>query len=575
MVDADRFGEILASLREQGERLNKVERHLKLVPGATNESLSDFHPGDQRGGDERGAADQIIALKGDETDVVDDFLDAGAAPEDDEGEAGVVYTFNMSMWDAAMLLAFRPTKTAHKIILAFGCLINLSLQLLLLLVIGLDMLDNDFKRERVEELLDWRVTTGHGHQEVDPITGKTLVERLCERSLWTFEQAEYHEMWKYLEQPMPGWSLTILALTLWILTVSVEFRGLLEQSLAVLSLPLVRGTEVGLKQTEDGFEVVGMRRGMKIVTALFLLLPRLLVLGSLAGVGCVYLAQTVSLHDIVLNSLALAFVLDVDELVAEVLLPTELKTEVEEIKTIKVGKSCKLCDFHLSDLFRYTVAAGLLLFACLWWLRPFHFHVQAAAQALCAGNTAFSQTGGNQETPRIVLLDTHDFISECSATVKQDYLTSKKYYGIKADYIFAGEITPAKLLEDRRMKATLQYAFSGCPSGEAKTGKVCKPVAAKLMDMLPGGVAPGNPEPPRCQRFRPEQKGETCRTVGPSVSCASTWRAFKCEHLPPGNWHKRACDTSTKKKILDSCHVWEELFKQQHPFLNCTACCSV
>ncbi|CAJ1460369.1 unnamed protein product [Effrenium voratum] len=37
-------------------------------------------------------------------------------------------------------------------------------------------------------------------------------------------------------------------------------------------------------------------------------------------VGCIYLAETVSLADIVLNAVALNFVLDVDELVAKVLL---------------------------------------------------------------------------------------------------------------------------------------------------------------------------------------------------------------------------------------------------------------
>ena len=63
----------------------------------------------------------------------------------------------------------------------------------------------------------------------------------------------------------------------------------------------------------------------RYVALLLLCVPRLFVMGFLGVIGCQYLAQTSSLSDIVLNAVALAFVLEVDELVANVLLTEKLR----------------------------------------------------------------------------------------------------------------------------------------------------------------------------------------------------------------------------------------------------------
>ena len=69
-------------------------------------------------------------------------------------------------------------------------------------------------------------------------------------------------------------------------------------------------------------------------------------------VGCIYLAQTASLSDIVLNAVALAFVLEVDDLVAQVFLTekpperplggnkkTRLRHVVSKIRPVTCGKT--------------------------------------------------------------------------------------------------------------------------------------------------------------------------------------------------------------------------------------------
>lgn len=83
-------------------------------------------------------------------------------------------------------------------------------------------------------------------------------------------------------------------------------------------------------------------------------------MGFLGVIGCQYLAQTSSLSDIVLNAVALAFVLEVDELVANVLLTEKLRGLLPKIKPISCGTTSH--NFTpVKDLVRYTLTTGLPL----------------------------------------------------------------------------------------------------------------------------------------------------------------------------------------------------------------------
>merc|ERR1719223_1591079 len=283
---------------------------------------------------------------------------------------------------------------------------------------------------------------------------------------------------------------------------------------------------------------------------IFLILPRLGITIALGIVGCEYLAHTVSLNDIVLNSLALAFVIEVDELVAEVLLNRKLKTTVENVKPIAAGKPCKIGAYHVGDLLRYALATALLVFACFYWLAPFAGNVEAAAMALCAGNTKFSQTGGSTELSTIVLLKNDDFVSECSKNFFQETYLPNAYSGVNRSgpkKTLAGRSSSlsSQDIAEKRKKATLQYAYSSCPKGQIArvSDGECETISEQLVANLPDGVdAGGNAEPPTCPRFQPGQEGAACNKVKPPESCWWTWRGFTCEQgLPPGYLRNAAC----------------------------------
>jgi len=267
--------------------------------------------------------------------------------------------------------------------------------------------------------------------------------------------------------------------------------------------------------------------------------------------------------------------MEVDELVAEVFLPRKVKASVEQLKAIECGKPCKIGPFHASDLLRYVLTGGLILFAYFYWLDPFHGSVEAAAMALCGGRKDFSQTGGTADISTVVLLENQDFISGCPDEHFENNYLPNHYPRVNRSRQKKQMTTwqyDLAATEETRLRTTLQYAFSNCSSGQiTDPDGECKTVTEYFTRNLPDGVEPGGSSaPPQCKRFDPEQTATTCQSTQSGESCTWTWQGFQCEGgNPPGSLHQRACSSSDFDQLKDSCHVWEDIFSQTHPSMNC------
>ena len=96
------------------------------------------------------------------------------------------------------------SNVTDRIILCCGCLLNLLLQLALVFTVAFDMLDSPFTIGTVEEMLRWRVQNAHPSSAFDGASGESLLRRLCNQELWSFEQEEFKLMYAYLYMPVPG-----------------------------------------------------------------------------------------------------------------------------------------------------------------------------------------------------------------------------------------------------------------------------------------------------------------------------------------------------------------------------------
>eukprot|EP00913_Durusdinium_trenchii_P027778 g26047.t1 len=212
------LSEMLAKLKMHREQFHKLKQEVEALMGNTGESNAL----------ENNLANVTLINVEEKTEEVE-------SPLEEEKLHIAFYEFDQSMWDASLLLCFHRTSIIDKVLLFVGVSINLTLQVSLLLVVYMNLLDNPYPNEKVQEMITWRVSNGHSSFDED--SGKSIVMRLCSRELWSYEQDQYDEMFDYLYKPVPGVILSALAIILWVLTIMVEYRHCIEQYLGVLHLP--------------------------------------------------------------------------------------------------------------------------------------------------------------------------------------------------------------------------------------------------------------------------------------------------------------------------------------------------
>ncbi|CAE7513703.1 unnamed protein product [Symbiodinium natans] len=356
-AQAEQLSEQAEKLALQDQRIHHLEQRLaglweEGLPGRSAEVVADVVEDNQ--------VSDVIEVK---------LVTSHAEDEGQLQELTAVYEFEQSMWDATLLLFFsKATNAMDQAVLLFGFILNLVLQLALLITVSYIMLENPYTQQTVQEMLAWRVRSGHAEPNFDDSSGKSLLTRLCNQELWSYEQAEFKLMYDYLYKDVPGYILSSLAIIMWILTVMVEFRRCVEQALAVIHLPAIVPPEVAAVHDAAGkIAIQGIQPTKRCMALAMLSVPRFAVMLWLALFGCQYLAQTVNLQDIVLNAVALAFIMDVDELIAHVLLTERLRSMLPRIRPLpcvatirRGGPSTPMC-CPPKDLVRYVLTAGCVV----------------------------------------------------------------------------------------------------------------------------------------------------------------------------------------------------------------------
>eukprot|EP00928_Gymnodinium_smaydae_P037488 TRINITY_DN26011_c0_g1_i1.p1 TRINITY_DN26011_c0_g1~~TRINITY_DN26011_c0_g1_i1.p1 ORF type:complete len:882 (-),score=155.10 TRINITY_DN26011_c0_g1_i1:164-2809(-) len=514
------------------------------------------------------------------------------------------YRFQESIWDAGFLMFVGDATFVDLLVLGFGGLVNAGLQVLLLVIIALDMLDNPFNETKVREMIDWRVDVGHANSGMDSRTGMTTIYRLCNRKMWSFEQSEYAVMSDYLYKPVPGYVLTVLAITLWTLTTMSEYRLIVDQAIAILRLPPKPDRERRRSLAVDKFgsyELTHMTGRKKILALMVLSLPRLAILITLTFVGCMYLAQTVSLADIVLNAVALAFVLEIDEQICHVLLSQRLKARVVRMKPLPCGLGADASGaVALKDCIRWMLTISIILIAVFEFLVPFNANVSSAAVALCGGDQNFTFEGGTTADPLIVLKPSNDWQMTCNNNVLQQYVSDPDVYNMAYN---ASVGSPESLREAdigippawrnvnhiTRAQEVLNYAFSGgtCSSGITEPVRFtrigerlerrCVQIPYSLMKAFKTtkNFSMGSLQRREaCPRFEPELGSGTCAKNSSQMpaACVWSWLSHQCEkdYVEPtskelgGLFQRDACGDDLRR----SCDTWAA-FGKVHPSRNC------
>ena len=242
------------------------------------------------------------------------------------------YELEESIWDATVLIGAHvegsPGRPAAGAFSAMLVVINLLIQSGLGVAVVIGFTTPVYTADGVTSLRAWRRNVAHDIKYMDIITQNSLAERVCAGesglAFGNSQATQYSDVTAYLNQNV-GVIMCVLALTVWIMSIVNDLSHTISLHRAVYEVWDGAVEETSLKYDEDGEIVITAVSTSRMLCVTLVLLARVGVATMLLYAGSLWLVYTASLQDLMLNAVALEFVLNVDEAIYATLAPLSLK----------------------------------------------------------------------------------------------------------------------------------------------------------------------------------------------------------------------------------------------------------
>eukprot|EP00747_Dinoflagellata_sp_TGD_P068467 gnl/TRDRNA2_/TRDRNA2_155723_c2_seq1.p1 gnl/TRDRNA2_/TRDRNA2_155723_c2~~gnl/TRDRNA2_/TRDRNA2_155723_c2_seq1.p1 ORF type:complete len:330 (-),score=39.23 gnl/TRDRNA2_/TRDRNA2_155723_c2_seq1:583-1539(-) len=243
----------------------------------------------------------------------------------------------------------------------------------------------------------WRETAAHSKELYDPITGASLVKRVCtgdgSLTLATMQSDTVFDIGMY-EENYAGVSVGMLLCTVimavWFLTMAHEIVVIYQHFVAYSRIPKHWRETRFVYQKEDhtsmGIESLSYFRSAFMT---LLLLFRMSIACTLLISGGIWLCQTFAVPDLVLNGAALAFILEIDELIFNTLVPVGAECLVRHLDPIRIGKPWRWKGLGLRTV---TTLVGCIIFLSVMVSHvaiPFRSKLKEIMMYMCDGDKDF------------------------------------------------------------------------------------------------------------------------------------------------------------------------------------------
>ena len=324
-----------------------------------------------------------------------------------------------SLWMMPLFVGTGAFGTGASALLAVLLVVNIAVQYVFAYIVA-DTMIQPFDPSYVDELLSWRRTTAHDATYYNPLKRKNLAMRVCSNDyslIYSSGQRDlYNDLLSYLgkngdgtiEGGAQGPTMCALSLFAFLLVISREVNATMRVGAAVLALPRGGPTVVNLGEGgELSFERLSCAQ---LVCFLVAMATRLGVCVMLTIHGSWFLVHTISISDLLLNAVALEFVLNLDELIFEALAPSRVLRLVDGAKPLRVPRACERHwrGFDLRAALTLVAVGGVLCIFILGGLLPNVDTLIAASDALCGGDTEFVTTVDGAGVPAWAYPDAAD-----------------------------------------------------------------------------------------------------------------------------------------------------------------------
>lgn len=270
-------------------------------------------------------------------------------------DVGDSYALNMSIWDSMLFFGHPGLGGSVSAVTLLAYVLNLTFQLAFCLMIWHYMLVPDVSSSALDTLLKFRLSIAHNVEFADPISKQSLAQQLCNTNEKVHYAAGQMDILKDVKQFLNGGpQLMILAEIVFLCVIVKELDAIAQFAKAVMSLRRSRSTTVVLADSsehdvhdpaerckaEDLYLLsvvtrIDKIRPLRVYFAWALIIvPRLAISLFLGITGVRFIGKTNNVDDLILNCLAIAFVIDLDELIYECLAPRRLKTLMNNVEPI-------------------------------------------------------------------------------------------------------------------------------------------------------------------------------------------------------------------------------------------------
>lgn len=319
------------------------------------------------------------------------------------------------MWEGFLLFGLHDVGHAGSLVMLIVLLLNVTLQTVFCAVVGVSFLGSPYASPETYAL--WRETEAHTHAHYDTALGVSLVSRVCKGdktlTIANSQQDVYEEIILYSKPLMGGVfgdisrgaSLAAVVIFMWFLIVTKELQDAGDYFYFIRNLPVSKHTGL-VRSLEDGtmtmVSVSWWRRecvvGLVVVRAAFAIV--LLVMGSL------WLANTKILQESVLNASALGFVLEIDQILFDTLMPFSCVDIIHKLQPLRIKRPPTWKGLTWFNVWNLVICFAWTFCFILFNVMREERTMQTIADHLCGGQQDFI-TAITQATRDVVWMPTN------------------------------------------------------------------------------------------------------------------------------------------------------------------------
>ncbi len=265
------------------------------------------------------------------------------------------YTLQESIWDCVCLVGMPEVDCTCGAFILLGALCNAVMELVFCAIVYSSMITPPVDESTLQAIKHWRAVVGHDIQWADTSSKWSLVSQMCSHNpalqFAATQSGFVDDLSDYLHpttqsavsDKLNGNTLLVFSLLLYLWELFLDTIHNFEVTRAVIAHTHKEPSWA----VKDGCLSAKFGPVQLVMMLLASTLPRLTVEVFLSYVGILFLVATVSMSDLLLNAMALAFILDIDEQVFSIIVPCKIRRMMDRMAPLELRFLHELALPHL------------------------------------------------------------------------------------------------------------------------------------------------------------------------------------------------------------------------------------